>query len=74
MRAMFCTGWGCNRNTLKILYNSFIKSKINFGLQVYSSEADSQLQRLEIIQNLSLWIITGLTKTTRISSLLYESN
>ena len=71
---MSCTGWGFNRETLKLLYNSFIKSKIDYGLQVYSSAADAQIQRLEVIQNSALKIITGLEQGTKFSSLQFESN
>ena len=72
MRTMTCTGWGCNREPLKVLFNSFIK--IDYGLHVYSSAAYTHIQRLEVVQNSAWRVIKGSTKEKKISSLQFESN
>ena len=47
---------------------------MDYGLKAYSTAADTQIQRLELIQNFALRIITGLKNGTKISPLQCESN
>ena len=72
MRSLCCSNWGCSRSILKKLYTSFIKSKIDYGIHIYSSASTSQLQRLEVVQNSAVRIITGLRRGTQILSLNFE--
>ena len=73
LRALNCSNWGSNRQLLKNFYLSFIRSKIAYGLEVYSSASKSLIQSLEIINNNAIRIITGLRRSTPITSILYES-
>ena len=73
MRALTSKSWGANRRLLITFYNSFIKSKISYGLEVYSSASLSELKSLEVIQNTALRIITGLPRPTPIVGLQIES-
>ena len=47
---------------------------MNYGIEIYSSACPSKLKALEVIQNSALRIITGLPRSTLISSLQFESN
>ena len=73
LKALTSVKWGASRNTLLKLYNSFIKSKILYGLHIYSSASESRLKKLDIVQNQALRIITGLRRTTPITSMLIET-
>ena len=55
-------------------YNSYIRSRLSYGLEVFTSASPSTLARLEVIQNHALRIITGLNKSTPISILQVEAN
>ena len=74
LKSLNCSNWGCQRSLLKNLYFSFIRSKMLYGLEVYSSASKSLLQSLEIINNNAIRIITGLRKSTPIKSIYYESS
>ena len=74
MRALTSSSWGANRHLLTTFYNSFIKSKISYGLEVYSSASNTELKSLEVIQNSAIRIITGLPRPTPVIGLHIESN
>ena len=74
MRALTSSTWGANRNLLITFFNAFIKSKISYGLEVYSSASITKLKSLEVIQNSALRIITGLPRPTPIIGLQLESS
>ena len=73
MRALTNTTWGANRRTLLSFYNSYIRSRIVYGIQVYSSACRTELSKLEVVQNSAARIITGVLKPTPIKSLQIES-
>ena len=64
---------GADRVTLLRLYIMLLKSKIDYGSQVYSSACRSLLDSLEPIQNAALRIATGAFHTSPIPSLRVES-
>ena len=72
MISICCSNWGCSRSVLKKLYISFIKSKIYYGIHIYSPASASQLHKLEVVQNKAVRIITGLRRGTQSLSLNYE--
>ena len=74
MKSLASTKWGANRNLMTIFYQSYIKSKILYGVQAYSSASPSILSRLEVVQNCAIRIITGLRRSTPIETLHFESN
>ena len=73
LKALTSVKWGASRYLLFKFYNSFIKSKILYGIQVYSSASNSHLKKLDIVQNQAIRIITGLRRTTPIASMLIET-
>ena len=60
LRSLTSKSWGANRRLATTFYNTFIQSKINHGIEVYSSASKTKLKTLEIIQNTSIRIITCL--------------
>ena len=73
MKALTSKSWGANRQILITFYTAFIKSKINYGIEIYSSACPSKLHALEVIQNTALRIVTGLPRSSPIFSLQSES-
>ena len=73
MRALAGTSWGCDRSSLLIFYNSYIKSRLTYGVEVFSSSSNTFLSSLEVIQNHALRIITGLNRSTPIVNLQVEA-
>ncbi|CAF2078564.1 unnamed protein product, partial [Rotaria magnacalcarata] len=73
LKAVSGTSWGADRKTLKIFYNSFVLSKLNYGSILYESASKVLLKSLEVVHNLGLRIITGNRKTTPVDALLGET-
>ena len=65
--------WGADRTTLFRLYHSLIRSKIDYGSQVYSSAAECILNKLTPVHNQAIRICTGAFKSSPIVSLYAES-
>ncbi|CAL4145460.1 unnamed protein product, partial [Meganyctiphanes norvegica] len=74
MRALAGTTWGANRECQLKIYNAMIKSKIAYGSQVLISASQSNLDKLEVVQNMALRIATGAWNNTQISTLQCEAN
>ena len=74
MKSLSSTKWGAHRNLMNTFYQAYIKSKFLYGIQVYSSASPTILSKLEIVQNSAIRIITGLRKSTPITTIHFESN
>lgn len=74
LRAVSSTKWGGDRKTLTLLYNSVIRSVLEYNSWLYVHLAQSHQDSLEVVQNSALRLITGACKSTPISSLLTETN
>ena len=61
--------WGADSTTLLKLYDSTIRSKLDYGCMVYGSACDSYLKMLDPIQNKALRICLGAFRTSPIPSL-----
>ena len=66
--------WGGDTNTLLQLYNSLIRSKLDYACQVYGSAKPSYLKMLNPIQNQGLRLATGAFRTSPEKSLQAETN
>ena len=74
MKSLASTKWGAHRNILKVFYISYIRSRIIYAIQVYSSASKSILSKLEVVQNSAIRIITGLKISIPIPVLQFESD
>ena len=63
------TEWGADTKTLQMLYQTLIKSKIDYGSEVYESTSKTNVQKLGTIRNQCLRIATGAFKSSPIKSL-----
>ena len=65
--------WGSDRKTLQRLYTALVRSKLDYGAQVYGATRSGALSRLEPIQNACLRAITGAFKSSPAVSLCTET-
>ena len=61
--------FGAVSNTLLLLYKSLVRSKLDYGCQLYSSASESVLARLEPVQNTALRIASGAFRSSPVRSL-----
>ncbi len=59
MRALAGVKWGASRATLLHFYRAYIRSKIDYGCEVYGSASPTLLKQLEVVQNTALRIALG---------------
>lgn len=72
MRCLTGTDWGCEGAALFQLYRSLIRSRLDYGCQVYNSAADSVKNKLDIIQHKALRICLGVPQTTSTMAMKVE--
>ena len=65
--------WGADRQTLLQLYTALVKSKLDYGAQVYGTPDKKALDRLNPIQNECLRACTGAFKSSPAASLCVEA-
>lgn len=69
MRCIAGNSWGASKKTLCYIYKALIRSRIDYGCEVYEAANKSNLKKLEIIQNQCLRICTGAIKSTTTNTL-----
>ena len=65
--------WGADRRTLQRLYWATCRSQIDYGCQIYGSASESQLGKLDSIQNEAMRICSGAFRSSPIESLSVET-
>ena len=74
LKALTSTSWGKDKETLTLTYKTIIRPKLEYGNTIfYPIASETQLQRLQIIDNTAKRIITGCTRDTTISHLHNET-
>ena len=68
------TKFGAHRTTLLQMYNTLIRSKLDYGSSIYATASKTLLQKLNILENQALRIATGTLRSTPISSLHVDCN
>lgn len=66
--------WGADRATLTKLYRSLVRSRLDYGSQVYGSASKVLLQCLDPLHNEGLRIVSGAFRSSPVSSLYVELN
>ena len=72
MKASASVSWGADRTILMKIYKATVLSKIQYGAVAYGSACKSLLNRLEVVQNIGLRIISGALRSTSILALRGE--
>ena len=74
MRAISSINYGASYKILRHFYIMYIRSRLLYCAPAFLSASSTQLQRLNVIQNSCLRLMTGGRKTTPILSLEAETN
>ncbi|XP_071151697.1 uncharacterized protein [Mytilus edulis] len=72
MRVLTGTRWGATSNTLRTIYISLIRSKLDYGCEIYNSASFSTKKCLDKIQNQALRICTGSMRSASLKALQVE--
>ena len=66
--------WGSDTKTLLSLYQSLVRSKVDYGSIVYRNADKKALERLEVIHNEGLRLCLGAFRSSPLESLNVEAN
>ena len=69
LKHLSSTTWGADMRTLKMLYQTLIKPKLEYGNEIYESTCDTNSKSLIPIRNNALRIATGAFRTSPIESI-----
>jgi ribonuclease HI len=69
LKVLSSTSWGADRTSLLKIYNSMIRSKLDYGCSVYGSARKSALQKLNTVQHTALRLCSGAFRTSPVLSL-----
>ena len=74
MKTIASNHWGADLSSLRTFYLAYIRSKISYAIEIWSSCSKSQLQRVYKIQNTALRLMTGALKTSPVAALEIEAD
>ncbi|WP_143558918.1 reverse transcriptase domain-containing protein, partial [Solemya velum gill symbiont] len=74
LRVLANTSWGSDRDTLLHVYRAIIRSKLDYGIQVYGNARKTYLRRLRTVQHSALRICLGAFPTSPVESLYTAAN
>lgn len=66
--------WGTDRKCLLSLFNSLVKSRLNYGCVVYQSASKTAVKMLDPVYHSGIRLATGAFRTSPVSSLYVEAN
>lgn len=67
------TWWGSDQKTALLFYRSYIRSILDYGSIFYGSASNTNLRRIDVVQNKSLRICLGALSSTPIEPLHIEA-
>ena len=65
--------WGADRKTLLRLYDSLIRSKIDYGSHIYATASEHLLLQIRSVHNQAIRLCTGAFRSSPVPSLYAES-
>ena len=65
--------WEAYRETLIRIYRAVVRSKIDYGSQIYATASNHILERLDAVHNEAIRVCTGAFKSSPVASLYVES-
>ena len=72
LKALTGSKWGADKETMVILYKTFIRSVIDYGSIIYCSASPSILKKLDVVQSQALRLCCGALKCTPVCALEVE--
>lgn len=73
MKIISSINWGASKKILRTFYIGFVRSKIDYGCAIYGIAAETNLIKLDKLQNAALRLILGARRTSPIISLEVEA-
>ncbi|PJE77995.1 hypothetical protein CI610_03074 [invertebrate metagenome] len=73
MRYISGCKFGANKTTQLMLYKALVRSRLDYGCQVYNTASDTVLKHLDVIQHSALRVALRAIKNTNTNSLLAEA-
>ena len=73
MKKVSGTKWGAGKLSLTMIYNAMIKSKMLYCCELFRNASNTNVKKLEIIQNTAMRLITGAMRTSPINALYVET-
>ncbi|KAL0820413.1 hypothetical protein ABMA28_006290 [Loxostege sticticalis] len=73
LRCLTGVFWGADPKILATLYKSLVRSHFDYSCLAYINACQTQLKKLDVIQNIGLRIIVGAMKSTPINALEAET-
>ena len=74
MRSLASVSHGASFSVLRMFYIAYIRARLTYGASSFISVSNTQMQRLSVIQNTCLRLMTGGRRTSPILSLEAEAN
>ncbi|GFS35927.1 uncharacterized protein LOC103524116 [Trichonephila inaurata madagascariensis] len=65
--------WGSSQSVLTSIFTSYIRPVIDYGSELLVTASDSELSKLDIIQNKTLRSITGATTSTPVAAMQLQT-
>ena len=61
--------WGCSRDVLNTTYKAYIKPVLHYGCEALVTSNESNVNKLEKVQNQAMRLITGAVKSTPVTAM-----
>ena len=74
LRALSGSTWGADKDLMLMLYTTYIRPKITYGITAVASACVSRLDKLETIQNAAIRLAIGARNTSPRAALQAEAN
>ena len=69
LRKVSSLEWGFNPHTKNLIYKNYILPKMTYGEEVFHTGMESELGRLDLIQNKAMRLVAGMPKGTAVTAL-----
>jgi len=69
LRCITRSHWGSGKDTLSYIYKALIRSRIDYGSEIYNSAGNFLLHKLTVVQNKCLRICTGAYRVTSVAAM-----
>ena len=72
LRSLTGYAWGANKTALIRIYRTLVRSRLEYGSEIFNTASDSTLTKLNTVHNSCLRVICGAMKSTAVACLENE--